>query len=107
MRVRIVIGFIIALVLALPALLLMPWLVDEGVGDGILTAAAIVNLLNLPGSLFGLRFGGRFFPPEGFIGQSPARWMLMVIVQTLVWFLILSCLHLITACFKKVDSDAK
>ena len=103
---RIVVAFVIAGTLALPALLLMPWLTSKEVGYGVLVAAALVNLLNLPGSLCGLLFGGRFFPPEGFIGQSPARWMLMVIVQTFIWFLILSCFHFVTTRFNKADSDA-
>src|SRR3954462_13954495 len=103
---RIVFAFIIAFIVALPALLLMPWLNSKGVGIGLLGLAAVVNLLNLPGSLCGLLFGGRFFPPEGFIGESPARWMLMVIVQTFIWFLILSCFHFVATRFKKADSDA-
>ena len=106
MLVRIIRAFMIAVALALPALLLMPWLMREGVGDGVLVAAAFVNLLNLPGSLGGLLFGGRFCPPEGFIGESPARWMLMVIVQTFIWFLILSCFHFVASRFKKAHPDA-
>jgi len=94
------------MVLAVPALLLMPSLNSKDVKFGVLAAAGFVNLLNLPGSLSGLLFGGRFFPPEGFIGESPARWMLMVIIQTFIWFLILSCFHFVAIRFKKADSDA-
>ena len=97
MLVRIIRAFMIAVVLALPALLTEPWLIN--------TVAGFVTLWNLPGSLCGLLFGGRFFPPEGYIGQSPARWMLMVVVQTFVWFLILSCFHFVAARFRKADSD--
>ena len=103
---RAIVAFLIAVVLGLPALLLMPWLNSKEVNFGVLALAGFVNLLNLPGSLSGLLFGGRFFPPEGFIGESPARWILMVIAQTFIWFLILSCFHFVAARFKKPDSDA-
>ncbi len=97
MLIRIIVAVITALVLALPALVTAPWVINN--------VSGLITLWNLPGSLCGFLFGGRFFPPEGYIGQSPARWMLMLVVQTFVWFVILSCLHFIAARFRKAGSD--
>lgn len=94
MRCRILVGFIIALLLGLPAFLPEKWLLIHW------HVEVFVTLSNLPGSLCGLLFGGRFFPPEGFIGQNLTRWVLMVMVQTFVWFLILSVVHFVVTLLK-------
>jgi hypothetical protein len=94
---RIAFAFVIALVLALPALLPERWL-SGGIGP-------FITLCTLPGSLCGLLFGGRFFPPEGYIGQSLPHWMLMVVVQTFVWLVILSCVRFIAIRSRKNHSD--
>jgi hypothetical protein len=97
MQIRIIVALITAVVLAVPALFTDPWMINN--------VSGFVTLSNLPGSLCGLLFGGRFFPPEGYIGQSPGRWMLMVVVQTFVWFVIVSCFRFFAARDKKNDFD--
>lgn len=96
---RLVVAFTIAVLIGLPLLLPERWLLSSGY-------FTLVILSNLPGALCGFLFGGRFFPPEGHVGQSPVHWGLSVIAQTIIWFLILSCFHFVAARFKKADSDA-
>lgn len=81
-----VVAFSIALVLASPLLF-------EQTGQlGFVTA--LICLLNLPGMLLGL-VNGRFFPPEGFIGQSPIRFVFMVVVQSVIWYLLIFLVQLL------------
>lgn len=97
---RLVIAFTIAVLVGLPLLLPERWLLRNG------DVATLFILSNLPGALCGFLFGGRFFPPEGHVGQSPVHWGLSVMAQTIIWFLILSFFHFVAACFKKGDSNA-
>jgi hypothetical protein len=84
---HIVLACAIALSLALP-LCLEP---REEWGS----VVGIISLLNLPGMFIGV-VGGRFFPPEGYIGQSPIHFGLMVIVQSVIWYLVISSVSLLT-----------
>ena len=83
---RAVIALVIASVLGLPATLEWTWQSPYG-------ALAMV-ILNMPGMLLGL-FHGRYFPPEGFIGQSPVHAAAMILAQALLWYLLISVLHLL------------
>jgi hypothetical protein len=98
MLVRVVLAFSVALVFAIPTLFESIWEV------GWTSIAAI--LLNLPGILCGVLFGGRFFPPEGYIEQSVPRWILMLLVQAVVWYFILWFFRFVIAHSKKPHSDA-
>ena len=69
-------AFVVAAVIALPTYFERSFQNDH-------TSLAIITL-NLPGILLGL-FHGRYFPPEGFIGQSPVRAAAMILAQTVVW----------------------
>jgi asparagine N-glycosylation enzyme membrane subunit Stt3 len=82
-----ILAFVIALILALPL-----WF-EQTAQLGSL--AGFICVLNLPGMLLGL-VGGRFFPPEGYIGQSPIRFAGMVIVQSVIWYLLLWLVSLLT-----------
>lgn len=84
---RIVVAFVTALILALP-LCFEP---REEWGS----VVALISILNLPGMFLGL-VGGRFFPPEGYIGQSPIHFGSMVIVQSAIWYLVISFVSLLT-----------
>lgn len=83
-----IVALVVALVLAMPAWFEQAWV------SGF--AAPFIILLNLPGILLGLAAGGRFFPPEGIIGQSPIRFVFMVIVQSVIWYLLISLIQLLT-----------
>lgn len=78
---RVLLAFTVALSLGLP--LLFEQIVHSGY------TAAVLVLLNLPGMLLGFVNGGRFFPPEGHPGQSPVHFVLMVLAQTVLWFLVI------------------
>jgi hypothetical protein len=82
-----VLAFVTALILALPL-----WFEQTAQWGSF---AGLICVLNLPGMLLGLA-GGRFFPPEGYIGQSPIRFAGMVIVQSVIWYLVISLVSLLT-----------
>jgi hypothetical protein len=96
MLVRVVVACSLAIALAIPALFEQAWH----------AAPRAIVLLNCPAIFCGLLFGGRFFPPEGYIGQSIPRWILMVLVQALVWYSILWLFHLVIVRSKRPQSDA-
>lgn len=83
----VILAFVTALILALPL-----WFEHTGEWGSV---AAIISILNLPGMLLGL-VGGRFCPPEGYIGQSPIHFGSMVIVQSVIWYLVISSVSLLT-----------
>lgn len=78
---RVLLAFAVALSFGLPFLC-------GKVADWGFVAACLV-LLNFPGMLCGFVNGGRFFPPEGHPGQSPIHFMLMILTQTALWFLVI------------------
>lgn len=70
--------------LIIPALFEQMWMVSNVMSIGIAVA-------NLPGIF--LAAAGGYFPPEGYPGQSPVRCILIVLVQSFVWYFLLSALH--------------
>jgi hypothetical protein len=78
---RVVLAVALAGLFGAPTLLEQTWRIPF--------APIVVTVLNFPGIFCGLLFGGRFFPPEGYIGQSASRWLLMIAVQTVVWYVVL------------------
>jgi hypothetical protein len=76
--------FIFAVALAIPALFEQTW--KSGF------AAIAVTILNFPGILL----TGRFFPPEGFPGQSPLHATLMIALQCVWWYLVISLLRFLS-----------
>jgi threonine/homoserine/homoserine lactone efflux protein len=74
---RLGLAVFIAAGLALPTLFEQPWHNTF--------AAISMTVVNSPGILL----TGRFFPPEGFPGQSPLHAVVMVVVQSVCWFLVL------------------
>jgi hypothetical protein len=95
---RIFVASALATVLAIPALSEEAWHIHEW-------APLAILLANFPGILCGFLCGGRFFPPEGYIGQSASRAILMVLVQALLWYLILCVLRIATGVRRKSSSD--
>jgi hypothetical protein len=81
---RAVFAFFIAAILAVPTLFEHPW--------GNTFAAIAMTIVNFPGILL----TGRFFPPEGFPGQSPLHSILMISVQAVCWYLVLSFFFWVT-----------
>ena len=73
----------IALILAIPTQFETLW----QLGGGYISIA--MSVLNLPGILCMFPFGGRFFPPEGYPGQSVIRSLAMLAVQILLWYFVL------------------
>ena len=67
-----------AVVLALPALCSFAW------KNNVVAFAIIVA--NLPGILL----VGKHYPPEGFPGESPLHFVLMLVVQVVLWYLLYS-----------------
>jgi disulfide bond formation protein DsbB len=82
-RKRWLLAFTLALILGLPMCFEQTWYLGG-------PTATVLVFLNLPGMLLGLAWGGRYFPPEGIIGQSPIRFALMILVQSVFWYLIIS-----------------
>ena len=66
----------IAILLGLPACLRFSW------GNDIVATAVIVA--NFPGILF----VGRHYPPEGYPGESPFHFGLMLVIQAALWYLL-------------------
>lgn len=87
---RMLLAFTVALSLGLPLLF-------ERVVDYSAFTATFLVLLNLPGMLLGFVNGGRFFPPEGHPGQSPFHFTLMVLAQSVLWFLVICVACLVRA----------
>ena len=92
---RMLLAFTLALSLAFPTLFEPVWH---------FTAPFLV-LLNLPGMLLGFVNGGRFFPPEGHPGQSPIHFTLMILTQTVLWFLVISLVCFVRARTRKQKQD--
>jgi hypothetical protein len=86
-RRRWILAVSLALTLALPTCFEQAWHLGP--------MAAVLVLLNLPGMLVGL-VKGRFFPPEGIIGQSPVHFVFMLLIQSVVWYLVISLITLLT-----------
>jgi len=76
-RNRVAFALFIAAILALPTLFEPPW-------HNTFLAIAM-TIVNFPGILL----TGRFFPPEGYPGQSPLHSALMFGVQGICWYLVL------------------
>lgn len=85
--------FIFAIGLALPALFEQTW--KSGF------AAIAVTILNFPGILL----TGRFFPPEGFPGQSPMHAALMILIQAALWFSVFSLVNRLSR--RRHDPESK
>lgn len=71
----------IALLFGIPALFAAPWR----------SAGLLMFLLNLPGVLLAVPH----LPPEGYPGQSALHAILLLIVQVVVWFIMLTVLSAI------------
>jgi hypothetical protein len=93
---RMLLAFALALSLAVPTLF-------EPVWNGF--TAPFLVFLNLPGILCGFVNGGRFFPPEGHPGQSPIHFALMLLAQSVVWFLVICLVCFVRANTQKQKAD--
>jgi hypothetical protein len=83
---RIVSAIALAAVLIVPALFEEMWMVSNRMSIGITVA-------NFPGIF--LAAAGGYFPPEGYPGQSPVRCILIVVVQSFVWYFLFSAIRLL------------
>jgi hypothetical protein len=81
---RVVFAIALATILIVPALFEEMWMINNGISIGIFVA-------NLPGIF--LAAAGGYFPSEGYPGQSPFRCILIVLVQSFVWYFLLSAIH--------------
>lgn len=77
------------LALGLAGMLALPTFFKETWEGGAFLSIAL-TMANLPGILFPIM--GRFFPPEGFPGQSLSHAALMILVQSASWYAALSFL---------------
>ncbi len=68
-------------------------------------AAPFLVFLNLPGMLCGFVNGGRFFPPEGHPGQSSLHFTLMLLTQSVLWFLVICLVCFVRASVRKEKED--
>jgi hypothetical protein len=73
----------IALALAIPTQFGTLWQQDDYI-------SIAMGALNFPGIICMFPFGGRFFPPEGYPGESISRSLAMLAVQILVWYSVFS-----------------
>jgi hypothetical protein len=92
---RMFLAFALALSLAVPTLFEPVWHF----------AAPFLVFLNLPGMLCGFVNGGRFFPPEGHPGQSAVHFTLMVLTQSVLWFLVICLVCFVRARTRKQKAD--
>lgn len=92
---RAILAFTLAAILAIPTLFEQTW------KSGAFTAITL-TILNVPGILVAVM--GRFFPPEGFPGQSPLRSILMILVQSVCWYAVFS---LLSSAARRRDSKTR
>jgi hypothetical protein len=69
----------VALALAIPTQFGTLWQLDDYI-------SIAMGALNFPGIICMFSFGGRFFPPEGYPGESISRSLAMLAVQILLWY---------------------
>lgn len=79
---RIVSSVTLAAILIAPALFEEIWMMSNGISIGMF-------VVNFPGILL----AGRHFPPEGYPGQSPVHCILILLVQSSVWYFLLLSIH--------------